>query len=41
MQARGSLLYNNDFDASVIKRIYFIENSTTDFIRACIITKVC
>ncbi|MCI2227545.1 WxcM-like domain-containing protein [Polaribacter sp. MSW13] len=26
---RGSLFYNNDFDASIIKRIYFIENATT------------
>lgn len=30
---RGLLLYNNDFDASLIKRIYIIENKTTDFIR--------
>jgi dTDP-4-dehydrorhamnose 3,5-epimerase-like enzyme len=32
--ARGTLCYNNDFDASVIKRIYMIENNGTDFIRA-------
>ncbi|AJA70388.1 WxcM-like, C-terminal [Myroides sp. A21] len=30
---RGSLTYNNAFDASVIKRIYTIENATTDFVR--------
>ncbi|MHB1106946.1 MAG: WxcM-like domain-containing protein [Lutibacter sp.] len=31
---RGTLYYNNDFDASAIKRIYIIENISTDFIRA-------
>ncbi|PZR09013.1 MAG: sugar epimerase [Flavobacterium psychrophilum] len=31
---RGSLYYNNDFNASAIKRIYFIENRNTDFVRA-------
>jgi dTDP-4-dehydrorhamnose 3,5-epimerase-like enzyme len=31
---RGTLCFNNDFDASAIKRIYVIENSGTDFIRA-------
>ncbi len=30
---RGTLFYNNDFDASEIKRIYVIENATTDIIR--------
>lgn len=30
---RGSLFYNNDFDASIIKRIYLIENHNVDFIR--------
>ena len=30
---RGLVFYNNDFDASIIKRIYIIENHTTDFIR--------
>lgn len=30
---RGTLSYNNDFDASIIKRIYVIENRNTDFIR--------
>lgn len=30
---RGTLLYNNDFDASLIKRIYIIENDSTQFIR--------
>lgn len=31
---RGTLFYNNDFEASAIKRIYVIENNGTDFIRA-------
>lgn len=31
---RGTLSYNNDFDASLIKRVYIIENTNTDFIRA-------
>jgi dTDP-4-dehydrorhamnose 3,5-epimerase-like enzyme len=30
---RGFLFYNNDFDASQVKRIYVIENKTIDFIR--------
>lgn len=30
---RGIITYNNDFDASQIKRIYTIENDSTDFIR--------
>lgn len=30
---RGILLYNNDFDASSIKRIYIIENESPQFIR--------
>lgn len=30
---RGTLLYNNDFDASLIKRIYIIENDSPLFIR--------
>jgi dTDP-4-dehydrorhamnose 3,5-epimerase-like enzyme len=30
---RGTLLYNNDFDASLIKRIYIIENVSPEFIR--------
>lgn len=32
--SRGALFYNNDFDASEIKRIYVIENVNTDFDRA-------
>ncbi len=32
--SRGSLFYNNDFDAIEIKRVYVIENQNTDFIRA-------
>lgn len=31
---RGTLYYNNDFNASAVKRIYFIENRDTDFVRA-------
>lgn len=31
---RGSLFYNNDFDAKEVKRIYFIENKDTEFVRA-------
>ena len=31
---RGTLLYNNDFDASTIKRLYIIENKSNDFVRA-------
>src|SRR5690606_6823515 len=30
---RGVITYNNDFDASNIKRIYTIENHSVDFIR--------
>jgi dTDP-4-dehydrorhamnose 3,5-epimerase-like enzyme len=30
---RGIITYNNDFDASQVKRIYTIENHSTDFIR--------
>jgi len=32
--SRGKLFYNNDFDASSVKRVYVIENHCTDFIRA-------
>lgn len=32
--ARGSLFYNNNFDAAVLKRIYCIENTTTEICRA-------
>jgi hypothetical protein len=31
---RGTLIYNNDFDASAIERIYVIENKNTEFVRA-------
>jgi dTDP-4-dehydrorhamnose 3,5-epimerase-like enzyme len=31
---RGTLTFNNDFDASDIKRLYTIENKSTSFIRA-------
>ena len=30
---RGSVYYNNEFDATEIKRMYFIENKDTQFIR--------
>lgn len=30
---RGRIKFNNEFDASKIKRVYTIENSSTDFIR--------
>jgi dTDP-4-dehydrorhamnose 3,5-epimerase-like enzyme len=32
--SRGTLFYNNDFDISAIKRMYVLENESTDFIRA-------
>lgn len=32
--ARGTLIYNNDFDALNIKRIYVIENHNTGLVRA-------
>jgi dTDP-4-dehydrorhamnose 3,5-epimerase-like enzyme len=32
--SRGTLFYNNDFDVSAIKRMYVIENHSTDFVRA-------
>lgn len=31
---RGFLFYNNDFDVSSIKRMYIIENASTNFVRA-------
>ena len=31
---RGVLYYNTNFNASAVKRLYFIENKDTDFIRA-------
>ena len=31
---RGTLSFNNEFDASEVKRIYFIENKTTAIVRA-------
>lgn len=30
---RGIITFNNEFDASQVKRIYTIENSSTDYIR--------
>ncbi|AZA99834.1 sugar epimerase [Chryseobacterium joostei] len=30
---RGIITYNNTYDASLVKRIYTIENASTDFIR--------
>lgn len=32
--SRGTLFCNNDFDATAIKRIYVIENISTNFVRA-------
>lgn len=32
--ARGTLTFNNDFNAIAIKRIYTVGNASTDFIRA-------
>jgi hypothetical protein len=31
---RGTLFYNNEFDVSAIKRMYVLENESTEFIRA-------
>ena len=31
---RGRLYFNNNFDSSIVKRIYFIENINVNFIRA-------
>lgn len=31
---RGQIIFNNDFDALEIRRIYFIENRDTHFVRA-------
>ncbi len=31
---RGTLFFNNDFDANAIKRIYFIENQDNSIVRA-------
>lgn len=31
---RGTVLFNNEFDASQVKRMYFIENAGTGIIRA-------
>lgn len=30
---RGTIIFNNNYDASEIKRLYFIENKNIDFIR--------
>lgn len=32
--ARGTLLYNNDFDLTQVKRMYIIENQDTQVVRA-------
>jgi dTDP-4-dehydrorhamnose 3,5-epimerase-like enzyme len=32
--SRGTLVYNNAFDATAVKRIYVIENKNIDFVRA-------
>ena len=31
---RGSIIFNNDFDTTDIKRIYMVENESTNFVRA-------
>lgn len=31
--SRGILLYNNDFDASAVKRMYIVENNDLDILR--------
>lgn len=31
---RGTILFNNDFKATEVKRIYIIENKDTEFVRA-------
>ena len=31
---RGQIIFNNDFDPLEIRRLYFIENRDTDFVRA-------
>lgn len=31
---RGSLYFNNEFDASPVKRVYFIQNKDTETVRA-------
>lgn len=33
IDSRGILFYNSNFDATAVKRIYIIENQTTDFVR--------
>ena len=30
---RGTILFNNDYNATEVKRIYFIENKDTNFVR--------
>jgi dTDP-4-dehydrorhamnose 3,5-epimerase-like enzyme len=31
---RGTIRFNNDFDVTLVKRMYFIENASLNFIRA-------
>jgi dTDP-4-dehydrorhamnose 3,5-epimerase-like enzyme len=31
--SRGKLFFNNDFDATEVKRMYFIENDNTELVR--------
>lgn len=33
LDKRGQVFFNNEFDASIIKRIYFIENHSVEFVR--------
>jgi dTDP-4-dehydrorhamnose 3,5-epimerase-like enzyme len=34
LDERGAIIFNNTFDATVVKRIYFIENKKVEFVRA-------
>jgi dTDP-4-dehydrorhamnose 3,5-epimerase-like enzyme len=34
LDERGAIIFNNTFDATVVKRIYFIENKLIEFVRA-------
>ncbi|MEC3877606.1 WxcM-like domain-containing protein [Chryseobacterium salviniae] len=40
LDERGTLLFNNNFDASEVKRIYFIENKDVNFVRGWIGHKI-
>lgn len=40
LDERGTLFFNNNFDASEVKRIYFIENKDVHFVRGWIGHKI-